>query len=157
MKTFEDRLLLWRQYQSLQVYNAIAIDWIKLMVVPTIFSLSIAIIACLFISIRHAELPILTYLMFPYTGVSLLILLFWICFEVIKIIRASEEIIVKLGTRECGTGNTMTKLEMLYIQKKSKATRALGYRMGNFGYFSLDVPVGTWDEILNQLFFLLTY
>ena len=157
MKTFEDRLFLWRQYQSLQVYNAIVINWVKLMVVPTIFCLSIAIIACLFTSIRHTELPILTYLMFPYTAVSVLILLFWVCFEAIKIIRASEAILGTLGALECGTGNRMTKQEMLYIRKKSKATRTLGYRLGNFGDFSLDVPVGTWEEIVNQLFFLLTY
>ena len=39
---------------------------------------------------------------------------------------------------------------------KARATRALEYRMGDFGSFSLNVPVVLWEEIWNQLLFLLS-
>ena len=42
-------------------------------------------------------------------------------------------------------------------KKRGKATRPLNYRIGEFMEFSLDVPMGIWDEILNQLVFLLSF
>ena len=153
----EDRLFLFRQYLNLQVFNAIAINWVKHMIVPTIFSVSGGIVLCLYVSIRHTELPTLTYLLFPYVALSMSVLIFWICFEVVKVIHASEVIVETLGTVKPQDRSRMTEKERLYIRKRARATRVLYFQMGEFMDFSLDVPVGIWDEIINQLLFLLTY
>ena len=44
-----------------------------------------------------------------------------------------------------------------YIVRKGKATRAMNFRLGDFMEFSIDVPIGVWEEILNQVFFLLSF
>ena len=148
---------MWHKYQCLQVYNAVAMNWVKLMIVPSIFNVSSAIIFCLYISIRHTDLPILTYLLFPYLATIILILMFWLGLELVRIIRASETIVETLGALGTRNGNGLTMQQRLYIRKKAKATRPLGYRVGEFVDVSLDLPVGVWEEIINQLAFLLTY
>lgn len=44
-----------------------------------------------------------------------------------------------------------------YIVRKRKATRAMNFRLGDFMEFSLDVPIGIWDDILNQELFVLSF
>ena len=51
---------------------------------------------------------------------------------------------------------TLPLNERTYFGRKARATKALGFRMGNVGNFSLDVPVVMWEEIWNQLLFLLS-
>ena len=88
----DDGLELGHQYVRLQVHVAIANDWIMFMIVPTIVSVASSIIICLYITIRHTELPIYLYILFPYVGANLFCLLFYLAYEVMMMIRASEAV-----------------------------------------------------------------
>ena len=152
----DDGLELGHQYVRLQVHVAIANDWIMFMIVPTIFSVSTSIIICLYITIRHPELPIYLYILFPYVAANLFSLLFYLAYELMMMIRASEAVLDTLSSTEGQYYQAASIQQRLYIRKLAKSTRPLSFRMGIFMNFSLDVPVGIWDEILNQLLFLLT-
>ena len=159
--TEEDRLQLWHKYLKLQVFNELCRTWAKLMIVPTISSATSTIIICLYVTIRHEELPIGLVPFFFYVGMTLFGIVFWIAYQVILVIRASEAIIGVLTTVDKEGDNPgwmgVPLPPKKYIMKRGKATRPLGYRIGEFIEFSLDVPIGIWDEIVNQLLFLLSF
>ena len=161
LTTEEDRLLLWHKYLTLQVFNELCSTWAKLMIVPTITSATSTIIISLYVTIRHEDLPIWLVPFFFYLGMTLFGIVFWVAYQVILVIRGSEAIIRVLTALELKdrTGRRMDVPMAVkkYIVKRGRATRPLNYRIGEFMEFSLDVPIGIWDEILNQLLFLLTF
>ena len=71
-------------------------------------------------------------------------------------VRDSEEIVGILTSTVDKHFGTLSPQDRKYLMRKARATRALEYRMGDFGHFSLDVPVVLWEEIWNQLLFLLS-
>ena len=157
-----DRLKLWHKYVKLQLYNELCSNWGKLMDVPTITGGTSAVIACFYIMIRPGDMPTWILLIIYNLGIMIFGLVFWICYQVVLVIRASEDIIRVLTTIEVGQrshgGMGVTSLALKkYIRIRGKATRPLNYRIGEFNDFTLDVPIGIWDEILNQLLFLLTF
>ena len=81
VETVEDRLFLWCQYVGLQVYNAIVIHCVKLMIISTVFSIPSSVTVFFYISLNHTELLIWTYLIFVYTAASPFGLLFWQTFQ----------------------------------------------------------------------------
>ena len=156
VRSIDDRLNLRHQYVKLQVHVTITNNWLMFMIVPTIVSVASGIIVCFYITIRHTELPIYSYAIYTYTGVNLSGLLFWRAYELIMTIRASEAIVSTLSSTTEQYYQESPAKQKLYIRKLIRPTRAIFFRIGIFMDFSLDVPVGIWDEILNQLLFLLT-
>ena len=156
VRSIDDRLNLRHQYLKLQVHTAIGNNWVMFMIVPTIVSVASSIIVCLYATLRHTELPIYMYIFFPYVGANLFGLLFWLAYEVIMIIRASEAIMGTLSSTEEQYYQESPVQQKLYIRKLARSTRPIFFRIGIFMDFSFDVPVGIWDEIVNQLVFLLT-
>ena len=161
--TEQDRLQLWQKYVRLQLYVELCSIWGKVMIVPTMISATTTIIICFYVTIRPENVPLWLVLVIFYVGITLFGIVFWTCYQVILVIRGSEEIIRALTSLETGdwiNGGRMglPPLQLKkYILIRGKATRPLNYRIGEFNDFTLDVPIGIWDEILNQLFFLLTY
>ena len=153
------RLQLWHKYLRLQVFHQLCRAWIKLMVVPAMATATSAIIICFYVTIRHQEVPPWLVPLFTYVGVSLFGTVFWITYQAMLVIRTSEAIIGALTTVDdpmLGSMRVPLTLQK-YIAKRGKATRPLNIRIGAFMEFSLDVPIGIWDEILNQLVFLLSF
>ena len=50
----------------------------------------------------------------------------------------------------------MPLMERMAALKRAKALRHTYGNVGIVAEYSIDVPVGVWDEILNQILFLLT-
>ena len=101
VRSIDDRLNLRHQYLKLQVHAAVANNWVVFMIVPTIVSVASGIIVCLYVTLRHTELPIYSYIIYQYVGANIFGLLFWLAYEVIVVIRASEAIVSTLSsTRE---------------------------------------------------------
>ena len=121
-------------------------------------NLSAGAILCLYIPIRHHEVPALLRLCFLLVAAIILGVTFWWSYDVVLLTRASEEVLEKLKSfdknwREHGVSD----LQRLRYLKRAKACRPVDIPIGIFGEFSLDVPVIMWDEILNQLLFLLSF
>ena len=156
----EDRFRLWHNYLRLQIFTEICSMWIKLMVVPTIFSVTSTIITCLYVTIRNEGLPEWLVLLFFYVGITLFGNVFWIAYQAILVIRASEAtigVLTSIQYENSGHHNHVPLVIRKYIVKRGKATKPLSFRIGEFTEFSLDVPMSIWDEILNQLLFLLSF
>ena len=148
---------LWRRYMPLKIFNAASRNWVKFMINPTIFSTSSSIIVCFYVTLRHTEIPTYIYVGFPYVGVSLLALIFWLSYEVTMLIRSTDAIVGTLTSTEDDYFRELPKQQKQFLVKLGKSTRSFSYPMGDFMDFSLDVPAGIWDEIINQLVFLLTF
>ena len=153
----EDRAYVEKFYISLELHNNIFCRYVKFMIMPAIFGISCAVIVTIYVSIRHTELPFYFYIFFPYTGVTLMFLVFWFSYDAVCIRRHSEEVLNRLLDYEAEHLRGMTKGERMNVMKRARALRAINFPMGSFAEFSLNVPINIWEEVLNQLVFLLSF
>lgn len=100
VKGIDDRIVLWQKYMHLQVFNELCKVWIKFMIVPTIFSLTCAVIVCFYVTIRNEGVPTLLAMLFFYIGASVFGTFFWILYQVIMVIRTAEGILGILTSTE---------------------------------------------------------
>ena len=89
-----------RLYFCLELYTRISCVWIKFMLPPTIFSMSLTIIVTTFVSIRYTDLPFMFYIFFPNTAFTLLLIIFWASIDIVLITRDSEAILGELLSYE---------------------------------------------------------
>ena len=143
-------------YISMEVYNSVFSKWYKFWVVPTLFASSCSMIVCFYIALRHTELPILLYLCFPYAGFTILVILFWICYDATVVIQESEKLLSQLRSDGSPYLAGLTREEKIKILLRSRAMRPLSFPISNFTTFSLAIPANVWDEVLNQIVFLLS-
>ena len=121
-------------------------------------NMSAGAILCLYIPIRHHEIPALLRLCFPLVGIVIVVVSFWWSYDVVLLTRASEDVLGKLRSFDYNwRENGISDIQRLRYLKRAKACRPVNIPIGTFGEFSLDVPVIMWDEILNQLLFLLSF
>ena len=153
----ESRAKLERLYICSELYNRTCGVWVKFMMPPTIFSVSLAIIVTTFVSLRYTELPFIFYIFFPNTAFTLLLIIFWLSYDEVLITRDSEDILGQLWSYEAPYLRSMPKSRRAKIMKRAKAMRVLEFPIGEFADFSLSFPITVWDEILNQVLFLLTF
>ena len=149
--------MLWQKYVQLQVFHQLCVLWVKTMFPPTIASVTCSIIVCLYVTIRHNDVPPFLIPVFFYTAITLFGIVFWFCIQTINVSRASEARIGLLTAIPVGIGNENGISDpwelKKYTAKKRKATRAMNFRLGDFMEFSIDVPISIWEEILNQVVF----
>ena len=156
--TLEQRKELELLYITLEVHTKIVRNYHVIINFSNLINLGGAIVLCLYIPLRHPEVPALLNLCFLLVGIIVLGVCLWWSYDVVLLIRASEDVLGKLKTFD---GNWREKgisdLQRLRFLKRAKACRPVDVPIGIFGEFSLDVPVIMWDEILNQLLFLLSF
>ena len=146
-----------RLYICWELYNRICCVWVKFMLPPTLFSVSLTIIVTAFISIRYTELPFMYYIFFANTAFTLLLIIFWISYDEVLITRDSEDVLGQLWSYEVPYLRSMPKRERTKIMKRSKAMRIIDFPIGEFADLTINFPVAVWDEILNQVLFLLSF
>ena len=157
VNTAQQWIELRHMYVILQLFFGLGNRWIRFMIVPSIAGTCSAIIISLFITIRHHELPILLYLGFPYIAGSMLGCVYGLGFEVLNLIRETECIIeVLVASSRRNFDRLALPEQRLELKKIAKALRPAVFDVGYFTNYSINVPVGMGDEILNQLLFLLT-
>ena len=160
----DSRWMLWQKYVQLQVFNQLCLTWAKSMLGPTIASITSSIAVCFYITIRHNDVPPFLIPVFFYVGITLFAIVFWGCVQVINVSKTSQSLIGTLtimptipahagNEYEVSGGQELKK----YIMRKGKATRPMYFRLGDFMEVSIDVPIGIWDEILNQVLLLLSF
>ena len=141
----------------LEIHMKIFRCWLLIVWFPLLVNFGWAIIICLYIPLGRPEIPAWLKVCFLFVAAVSLGVIFWAVYDMVLIARASEEVLGKLktfdgGWREAGISN----LQRLRFVKRAKACRPLDIPVGTFGDVSLGVPVIMWDEILNQLIFLLS-
>ena len=157
-KTLEDRKVLEFLYILLEVHMKMYQRWIAIVLLPSLFNAACGVVICLYIPIRHPEVSLAVNISLLLIGAIIVAVIFWASYDQVVVIRASEEVRGKLTTfQENWRESGMSELQRLRFLKRAKACRAVEVPIGSFGEFSLDVPVIMWDEILNQLLFLLSF
>ena len=145
-------------YIMLEVHMKIYRRWVAVALVPSLVNACGGIVLCLYIPIQHPELPMALNFTILLIGAVTLVVIFCTSYDLVLVMRASEAALGRLTTfgenwRESG----ISDLQRLRFLKRAKACRPLEVPIGAFAEFSLNVPVTMWDEILNQLLFLLTF
>ena len=134
----------------------VAADYTGFFIVPALFGISSFVVVAFYLSIQDVGLPWGLYLLFLWTGVTTFLVMFWFTYQLVLVVRTSEDVLEVLTRTPDKHFGVLEVNERKYAARKARAMRAFGYRMGNFGNFSLEVPIVMWEEIWNQLLFLLS-
>ena len=155
--THAEHLEIERLYVCSQVYNAVLDVWYKLVTPLGMFSGGVTIVVACFLTLRHTDVPWYIYFWFPYVAFLFAVTIFDTAYDGIVVIRASEATLTTLRSREMQYLRRMPTEERAAVIRRAKALRPVCFSIGSFTEFNMDVPVASWDEILNQLLFLLTF
>lgn len=155
VRGMQSRRRLEQMYVQLELFNRIAQVWIRFYFPPWLLAVSTGVIIAVFVSIRYTELPFLFYILFPYAGLNIMMLIIWQSYDMLHTIRASEDILGGLWQHHAPYFQGMTRAERIERMKRSNAMRPLVFPVAD-SEFSLSLPISTWDEIINQILFLLS-
>ena len=99
------------------------------------------------------DIPSIFSAAFLFVTVMLMGVIFGASYDALQLTKAAEEVIANLHSVKNFHGGGLRGRGVL---KRAKAFRPIKYPVWVFGEFSIEVPIIIWDEILNQLLFLLT-
>ena len=146
-----------RLYVCAELFNGAFSRWLKVMFPPTLIGLSVAIILTTFVSIRFTNLPFFLYIVFPYVAVTLMLIIFWISYDAVVVTRSFEDVLAQLLSHDAAYLGQMGRKERTRVMKRARAMRPVNFPIGEFADFSMNFPFAVWDEILNQVLFLLSF
>ena len=153
-------LEMWLQaehaYRSMRLYNVVYMNWIRTMVVPTLFALCSGVTILLYITFRPSGLPILVYCWFPVVAITVLFSVTWVCYDAVVIKRKADEAMGKLQLKAASLLRGRQLSHKKELIRRARALQPAYMAVGQFTEFTLEVPMNMWDEVLNQLLFLLS-
>lgn len=152
----EERAKLEQLYVCLELHSRICFVWIKFSWPSNIFGVTVAIILSAFVSIRYTGLPYFCYAVYPVTAFALTAIMFWGFLEFIRSVRDSEEILGKLRSKQAPYLRRLPSADRVKVLKRAQAMRAIELPVGEFADLSITVCVTLWEEIVNQVLFLLS-
>ena len=155
MSCLKSRRRLEQMYVRLELFHRIGQVWVRFYFPPWLVACSTTVIVTAFVTIRYTELPLIVYGIFPNMAITLLTVIFWQSYDMLRIIRASEDILGVLWKHETPYFRGMTRAKRIEKMKRSRAMRPLGFLVAD-SEFSVNLPIDTWDEIVNQTLFLLS-
>ena len=153
----EGRAVVERLYIFLQYQFRVYTTWLKFQLPPTILSVSVAVIITAFVSIRYTDLPLILYIFYPNTAFNLMLIVFWLCYDCVRVTRASEEIIGRLQSENAGYFRPFPRAERIQVLKRAKIMKEFEFPLGTYSEVTLNLPIAMWEEILNQVLFLLSF
>ena len=144
-------------YITMSVYYSIGGAAAKTLTTPLVLAGCIGVIVPGFLSFKNFKLPIILVLFCPFSALTAALLVFGQTYEAVQFTRESEEMIARLLSTHQLYGKSMSKREMDVMMKRAKAFRPIKVPIGGFCYASMGVIQVCWEEILNQILFLLSF
>ena len=142
MKDLGSRALAQRIYNYLQHHNRVIQNWARLKYPLVISSVSLAVIVVAFISIRYMDQPPLyNYVFFLDVAFSLMLVIVWLCYDAVRLLRASQSVLSSLLARNAEYMRGLSRAEKLQVLKMAIAMK------------ELQCPMGEFTAFLNTLFF----
>ena len=86
----------------------------------------------------------------------LMFVMTWLFYDAVLIKRKGEEGLEKLQSRTAAYYNRLDLFSKREVMRRSRALRSVYVPVGEFAEVSLDMVVTAWEEVLNQLLFLLS-
>ena len=146
-----------RFYIRLQLFSHTFCVWCLLMFAPLLVGLIICVIITLFLAIRYTQLPLLLYIWCLVTGITILFVIFWISYDIVLVKRTAEDVMSRFASHDGAPYlGRMSKQERVAVAKRALALKVLEFPNGDSVDLSLDLPVMVWEEVLNQVLFLLS-
>ena len=122
----------------------------------TVFSVSVAITQALYVTCRPTAMPLIIYLAYPLVATVPLFVIFRICYDAVAVKRAGDEVLGNLQSKTASYFSRLKPAEKREMMRRARALRPVCMEMGSFTEITLEVFMSIWDEILNQLVFLLS-
>ena len=111
----QSRALVERMYSYLLHHNRVVQIWFRFMLPPTVSSVSLGVIITTFVSIRYTELPLIFYVFYPYTAFTLMFVIFWVCYDTVLVVRASEHVMGQLLSHDVEYLRPMIINQVLFL------------------------------------------
>ena len=156
IRTLHQRKLAEQLCVTFEVENKILCLWLDYMHSPHILAEFFSSVITLYIAIVHTSLPIYIYVFFPLSAASLMGFVFVIGFDQAGIIKTMNAATEPLLDSLAEYLRVMPKEMRVAVMKRAKALQPVSHSTGGFGKFSLSVSNAVWEEVLNQLLFLLS-
>ena len=119
---------------QLEWSGQIAQVWIRFYFPPWLFVLSLGVIITSAVTLRYRELPVIFYVVFPYVGSNLMLLIFWQCYDMLRVIRASEGVLRNLSQHHVPYLQGLARAERIQLIKRSRAMRPLVILWGTLSF-----------------------
>ena len=152
----ESWLKVERLYRSGKLYNLVIMRWLKVTSVLLLSSTSAAITLLLYATITASGLPMLIHCWLPIIAGVTISLTTWIFLDAVWAKRAADEVLENLQSRTEDCYGRLPLTERKELVRRARALQPLYLGLGNFTELSFDVIISVWDEVLNQLLFLLS-
>ena len=153
-----DWMRIYRLYRIMQVYNSILTEWMQNTVVMGLVGMASSVIVLLYVTIRPSTLPWFIYIWFPIVAAIAMVIIAWISFDCVIIKREVADVAQNLQlSLDSWRFRDIEKRRRTVYNRMLQSLHPASLRLGPFGEISLDTPINTWDEVLNQLLFLLSF
>ena len=148
--------MLWRQFLCLRIYCVLLNEWLRLLLIPTIFTLRTGISFCLYIVLRHGGISGWLVVIASYVGLTMLGMFMAQSYDAVTGLILMEDVVQTLKSTRERYFRDMTVRRRLYFVKLGRAVRAPRFDVGSFMEFSIEIPLAIVDEVIGQLLFLLS-
>ena len=140
----------------LTVGSKIGYDVAKVLSPAMLLAGCAGIIVATFMSLTHMQLSFFLQACYAISAVFCVGILFEQIYECVCFTRDSERIIERLLSMEQSHLRGMTRREMEAVMKRAKAFRPIMIPIGSFCDVTMAVIEVSWEEIMNQVLFLLS-
>ena len=140
----------------MKLYNTVFMQWLRVLVSPFLFLTCSAVTLLLYVTFRPAGLPMLVYCWFPLVAVVTIIVVTWLIYDAVSAKRSADEVLANLQSRTTRYYERLEPEGKIELERKGRALQPVQLRIGEFAEFSLHVVATIWNEVVNQLIFLLT-
>ena len=130
--------------------------WLEQILAPMSFCTCSGITILLYITVRPSGLPFFIYIWVPLMAVIAVSVVNWNVYDVVMVKRTAEEVIGTLQSRSEPFYWRLSVSERKELRQRARAIRPVHFSFGNLSDVSLEVLANIWDEVLNQLLFLLS-
>ena len=143
-------------YRSMKLYNGVLMSWMEQLLPSVVFSVCSSITILLYVTVRPSGLPFFVYVWFPLVGIVAICVVSWLVYDAVVIKRAAEQILGVLQSQMKLIHWGLSLDRRRELSRRARALRPIQLSFGNFSDVSLEVLANIWDEVLNQLLFLLS-
>ena len=145
-----------RLYKCVRLYNTMYLNWMRYLLAPAIFLWCAAITVLLYVTFRPSGLPLLVYYWFPLVALVSVFIITWLFYDAVGTKRGADEVLANLQSRTAGYYRRLGPAQKRELLRRSRAIQPVYLDIGQFTEISLEVPMNLWDEVINQLLFLLS-
>ena len=132
------------------------LNWMRYLLAPVIFFWAAAVTITLYITFRPSGFPLFVYCWFPLLAVVSMLIVTWLFYDGVVTKRMADEVLANLQSKTTGCYHRLGPVEKRELLRRSRALKPVYLGIGQFTEISLEVAIGVWEEVLNQLLFFLS-